>query len=270
LGNKFNLLDSNKKSTDLNDKDKSKSIAIDTLKQFKKLNLNKDIGNYLDDISAQLQLMEEMQIGVFIIDYSTGKCLYFNNYLKQLLGISKIEVIRIDSYAKHLHPDDIIPLFQILTKTAKTLKTLDEQEKSSVSFKVNYRIKTNKGRYSWVMQMNKIILSTELLFPIDLGFIIPIPDNSNFSEVVGYLKSDQNSWVLKYKKKINHDLIKNLSEREIEVLNLASKGHQTKEIASILEISFQTIKIHKRNILKKLDVSSTLEAIKIYEKKRKS
>ncbi len=263
-------MDSNKKSTDLNDKDKSKSIAIDTLKQFKKLNLNKDIGNYLDDISAQLQLMEEMQIGVFIIDYSTGKCLYFNNYLKQLLGISKIEVIRIDSYAKHLHPDDIIPLFQILTKTAKTLKTLDEQEKSSVSFKVNYRIKTNKGRYSWVMQMNKIILSTELLFPIDLGFIIPIPDNSNFSEVVGYLKSDQNSWVLKYKKKINHDLIKNLSEREIEVLNLASKGHQTKEIASILEISFQTIKIHKRNILKKLDVSSTLEAIKIYEKKRKS
>ena len=119
------------------------------------------------------------------------------------------------------------------------------------------------------MQMNKIILSTELLFPIDLGIIIPIPDNSNFSEVVGYLKSNQNSWVLKYKKKINHDLIKNLSEREIEVLNLASKGHKTKEIAVILEISFQTIKIHKRNILKKLDVSSTLEAIKIYEKNRK-
>ena len=260
------MLAPSRKTTDLTDKEKS--IAIDTLKQFKKLNLNKDIGNYFDDIATELQLMEEMQIGVYVIDYTTGKYLYLSKYLKQLLGFSKNDSLEfgIDSFANFVHPDDNTSLFQILTKAAKTLKSLDEQEKSTASFKINYRLKTNKGGYSWVMQMNKIIVNSELLFPIDLGFIVPVPDNSNFSEVIGYLKSDQNSWVLKYKKKINHDLIKELSEREIEVLNLASKGHKTKEIAEMLEISFQTIKIHKRNILKKLDVSSTLEAIKIYEK----
>lgn len=261
------MLAPNKKTK--NSDNNKESIFEGTLKQFKKLNFNRDIGKYLESISTELQLMEEMQIGVYLVDYSSGKYLYLSDYLKDLLGINKDEEIEIgvQSLVNHMHPEDSASLFSILKKVSNTIKLLDEKEKETISFKINYRLKSKEGGFIWVMQMNKIIVSQDLSFPIDFGYIVSVPDNNNFSEVIGYLKSDQNSWVIKHKNKVSHSLIKDLSAREIEVLNLASKGLKSKEIAVMLEISFQTIKIHKKNIIKKLGVSSTLEAIRIYEKK---
>ncbi len=253
---------------------KSKSFDIQndfiesTLKQFAKLNFNKDIGEYLSSIATELQLMEEMQLGVYLLDYKTGKYLYFSDYLKELMGIKKKENTDLDiSYCvKLIHPEDSVCLFQILNKVSKTIKSLDEQEKRTISFKINYRIKTKNNHYSWVMQMNKVIYSATLDFPIYLGYIVSVPDNNSFKQIAGYLKSSSNSWVLKYKPQNKKRVLKNLTEREEEVLKLANKGNNSKEIALMLDISIETIKIHKKNIIKKLGVNSTLNAIRMYEK----
>ena len=41
-----------------------------------------------------------------------------------------------------------------------------------------------------------------------------------------------------------------LSDREIEIIKLVTKGHTTKEIAQILFLSFHTITTHRKNIFK--------------------
>lgn len=115
------------------------------------------------------------------------------------------------------------------------------------------------------MQMNKIIVEPDLFYPIDLGFIIGVPNNNSFDKIVGYLSTDIETWELKHKN--GKIAFNDLSEREMEVLKLASNGHKSKEIALILDISLQTIKIHKRNIIRKLGVATTLDAIREYEKK---
>lgn len=51
-----------------------------------------------------------------------------------------------------------------------------------------------------------------------------------------------------------------LSEREVEVLELVSKGSTNREIAAELFISEKTVKNHVTNILRKLDVSDRTEA----------
>lgn len=53
----------------------------------------------------------------------------------------------------------------------------------------------------------------------------------------------------------------NLTERELEVLQLLSKGHSTKVISDKLDIAFNTVRSHLRNIYSKLHVNCGKEAI---------
>ena len=57
--------------------------------------------------------------------------------------------------------------------------------------------------------------------------------------------------------KINNSL----TTRELEVLELVSKGLKDKEIADQLFVSLSTIKTHTRNIYKKLKVRNRTEAV---------
>lgn len=54
----------------------------------------------------------------------------------------------------------------------------------------------------------------------------------------------------------------NLTEREIEVLNLISKGNTNREIAEKLFISKRTVESHRANIMEKTNAKNTAELIK--------
>lgn len=56
-----------------------------------------------------------------------------------------------------------------------------------------------------------------------------------------------------------------ISRREKQVLHQISKGKRSKEIADILCISVNTVNNHRKNILKKLDVSNMPEALTIQQ-----
>jgi len=54
-----------------------------------------------------------------------------------------------------------------------------------------------------------------------------------------------------------------ISSRELEVLSLMAEGKRNKEIASELSIAEDTVKMHVRNILSKLQVNDRTEAVTI-------
>ncbi|TNE73738.1 response regulator transcription factor [bacterium] len=54
-----------------------------------------------------------------------------------------------------------------------------------------------------------------------------------------------------------------LSQRELEILQLLSEGHNAQTIAEKLFVSFHTVRKHMMNIYTKLEVNSKTEAIKI-------
>ena len=63
--------------------------------------------------------------------------------------------------------------------------------------------------------------------------------------------------------KVENQLVKKLTEREMEVLMIASKGKRNKEIATDLNIDETTVKKHMSNIISKLHVGNRVEAINL-------
>jgi DNA-binding NarL/FixJ family response regulator len=54
-----------------------------------------------------------------------------------------------------------------------------------------------------------------------------------------------------------------LTEREIEVLELVSRGLRNKEIAAVLDLSEMTVQVHVKNILVKFSVNDRMAAVNI-------
>ncbi|WP_149206299.1 response regulator transcription factor [Flavobacterium johnsoniae] len=53
-----------------------------------------------------------------------------------------------------------------------------------------------------------------------------------------------------------------LSKRELEILKLAAKGNNSGQIAGFLNISVYTFRRHRQNIIQKMQVSNTTEALR--------
>ena len=55
-----------------------------------------------------------------------------------------------------------------------------------------------------------------------------------------------------------------LTQREREILEFISAGHQNREIAAQLGISARTVEVHKARIMAKLECDSLAELIRIH------
>jgi DNA-binding NarL/FixJ family response regulator len=62
------------------------------------------------------------------------------------------------------------------------------------------------------------------------------------------------------------DLLKLLSQRELEVLQLIRQGLKTPEIAKKLMITVNTVRTHRQNLLTKLHVKNMVQAIDFIDK----
>jgi DNA-binding CsgD family transcriptional regulator len=165
---------------------------------------------------------------------------------------------------KTIHPDDLVHFLQIVTKTAGLLLKMSFKEKTESKLKVFYRIRSANGSYSWCMQMNQVFHQTNTEKLIDFGTVILMPENQVKHKVVGYLSRGSKTIEINSSAYVAEG-VESLTRREKEVLNFVSKGKSSQDIAVLLQLSIQTVKIHRKNILKKLEVNSSIQAIAMLE-----
>jgi len=67
-------------------------------------------------------------------------------------------------------------------------------------------------------------------------------------------------WQSGQKGSVKRDLVDTLTERERQVLEQVARGKSNKVIAQALDISHNTVKLHVRHIMAKLDLGSRVEA----------
>ncbi len=81
-----------------------------------------------------------------------------------------------------------------------------------------------------------------------------------------YLSEEMQNSVVAENNKVNP--LEKLTDRETCVLNEVAKGQSNKEVARELSISEETVKVHIRNVLRKLDVRSRVAATVIFLESR--
>lgn len=176
--------------------------------------------------------------------------------------------LALDNYKKTINLRDSVSSEESKQNIA-ALEAIYESELKDKEIK-NYQYQVNLQKNQNVLQWTIIIF---LILLVSALFVFYRLRQKNNRLVVMQMRNDIQEYVHKVEKyehnpdKEDEKMIfhKNvsqygLSEREIDVLLLISKGLKNDEIAEKLFVSLSTIKTHTRNIFIKLDVRNRIEA----------
>ena len=164
-----------------------------------------------------------------------------------------------------IHPDDVEPWLSALNELMNfTIKELLVLEREQMSYTWNYRFKNNKGHY-----VNIIQNTTPLEFDKENKPIIGLAHytvlNHNIkmdvcasAKLLNVCKEYETKYFNNFSRKLLTD---GVSNRERDIIRLLVLNNSSKEIADKLFISSNTVDTHRRNILKKLNISSTGELV---------
>jgi len=96
------------------------------------------------------------------------------------------------------------------------------------------------------------------------GYLVKGIDGATLAERVRHVAEGGKSLSPESAEKLAHYISsRKLSERELEVIGLISKGKSNKEIAKLLFVTDNTVKMHVKNILSKLEANDRTQAVVI-------
>ncbi len=192
---------------------------------------------------------------------------FISKNLSACLGIDREELKAkgMRYFWRKMHPEDLEVWLTALDELMNfTLKEIAVEDRSKMSYTWNYRLKNGKDEYVNIVQN-----TTPLEFDNENKPIIGLAHytvlSSNIEMQVwasAKLLNDRNEYETVYFNNFSQKLLSNnISKRERDIVRLLVLNYSSKEIADKLSITSNTVDTHRRNILKKLNISSTGELI---------
>jgi len=173
----------------------------------------------------------------------------FNNGLEVLDFVvnNKVDILLLDLNLPGMNGIEVV----------QELKKRNHQIKIVIISMYNDKMLINKCRKLGVHAFcNKQVSNSELLM---------ILNNLKEGEfLVDNSIKERNKNILTETSLENFEIKIKLTNREIELIELFSKGLSSKEIANQLNVSYFTVDTHKKNIFKKMNINSTVELVKFY------
>ena len=201
----------------------------------------------------------------YLLDFSSRKMDYVHYTLEEILNIPTSEA-SVDRIGSQIHPDDLNHFLSCESFAAKFLFYYLKPEQIT-SYKVSYcyRIRNQKTGQYHLMLHQAIALTTDELNRLGkvLGIhtcIDHITDTNNMlMSFLGVDGAPSYYNLNPYQEEVDFSQYNYspLSHRETEIVRLLAEGFTAQEIAEKLYISFDTIRTHRRNILKKMGCKNT-------------
>lgn len=218
----------------------------------------KDLENYLPSNSTFFSIVNSQTMGFEYVTKNFKTCLGLDPNLLKQKGLKY--------FWARMHPDDLKVWIKAMDHLMEfTLENIDKAKRSSANYTWNYRLKKADGVYVNIVQNTSPLAFDSQGKPvvglahytvmnshvkIDMTASIKILNAQNEYETIYFNNFSQ--------KKLFTDLI---SRREYEVVRFLALNYSSKEISEKLNISSHTVDTHRRNILKKLNISSTGELV---------
>jgi len=210
----------------------------------------------------------------YMLDYTSKKYLYVDETCYNLFGYKASYFMEggLDNYTSKWHPLD----FEILNNKIfpvnfDFIKQVPVAEYPDYIFSYNHRSQNVKGEYVKVLQRNSFIPGQNNDLPagvIGVAFNISHfkADNSithTIEKTVSCNDSIVNELIFKKIYPVYDSCIQQkLSDRELEILKYMADGLNSKQIAGKLNLSINTINNHRKNMLKKMDSTTSSQLLK--------
>lgn len=243
------------------------TLNKELLKQpFNKANdLQDELVRYMQIASMYAQTENSIAV---LSDLQSNKSYIYYGKIIDLLDIkiqdnNKINSIWEDDILNKIHPDDLLGKHMLELQFFHFLKNKPLSERSDYHIISKIRMKDNSGKYISIQhRMFYVAFVNEnpwlALCLYNYSFDKSVPSIHEKGCIVNSATGNvYNADREKY------NVI--LSQREKEVLSLIGRGKMSVEIANLLSISKHTVDRHRQNILEKLRVNNSIEALRIAE-----
>lgn len=177
-------------------------------------------------------------------------------------GKSEIDSAFEDCIFDKLHPDDVIERHALELSFYQYLKNISREDYSNYSTFSRIRMKNEVEKCSYIHHRT-IYLKTFSNGSISLSLCLytPSTDTQLRSGIDGKIVNIKSGEIIDFEQ-YKTNVEKYLSKREIEVLTRVARGNKSKQIAVEMNISIYTVRRHRQNIIEKLKVTNTAEAVK--------
>lgn len=161
------------------------------------------------------------------------------------------------------HPDDVPLWIQALQSLMEfTMNELDSKKRNRMSYTWNYRLKNAQGNYVNIVQNTTPLQFDETNKPV-IGLahytVLDGRVKMDICATAKYLNEKNEYETLFFTNLSNKNLLAAVSNRERDIIRLLLLKNSSKEISEKLHISKHTVDTHRRNILKKFNLTSTGE-----------
>ncbi|MFD3001024.1 LuxR C-terminal-related transcriptional regulator [Pontibacter toksunensis] len=214
-------------------------------------NLASELAALKEKVAFLEKIVHQVPANIYISSLEKG-VVWCNKTNEETLGYSLDEIMEMGGYEylyKIVHPED----HNVPDDSVNHYKHFDGAEFGGI-FRAKHK---DAKEYKWFMGWAKAYKKDKdgnvkelLCVDVDLS-----PQMNTDKQLAEALKEN-----LKLRNKL---LLKSLRKREIEVLTLVCQGYSTKEIATKLFISNNTVSTHRKNIQHKLGTNNVADLVSV-------
>ncbi len=229
--------------------------------------IEKDLDySILEKYRSLLSYLNEIESSSYeIFDLYKKKHIFFSPKFGAMLGFSADDLLVENeiNYDERIHRDDILSMFKVGNYFTRMGFSTKREEMMNYTLVSDFRIRNKKDEYVRVIKHYKVVeIDRHGNAWLVLCIITMSPDQDvthpHRAKLINNTTGEFFYFIDEEELKINKAPISN---REIEILDLISQGYSSKMISDKLFISTNTINTHRQNIIKKLEVSNTAEAV---------
>ncbi|MDE5880594.1 MAG: LuxR C-terminal-related transcriptional regulator [Muribaculaceae bacterium] len=212
-------------------------------------------------------LVEVSKDCAVITDASNDSSFLFPGFTGSILGIPTSEsgYFRLNSsdediIYERLHPEDLVEKRMLEFELFSKIDKLSIQEKLHYKATCTIRIKDKDGQYKWFDNITQILRLSPagkmwlILCRYEISSLQHPLSGIRACIINTFTGKTQELFFTENRKHI-------LTDREKEILLLIKAGNLSKQIADKLGISLNTVNRHRQNILEKLSVNTSAEAV---------
>ncbi|HEY0740806.1 MAG TPA: helix-turn-helix transcriptional regulator [Chryseosolibacter sp.] len=214
---------------------------------MQKLTIQERIEQKIREIASFAEAMPGVIIIHNIKDLSV---VYMSPRGQRILGVDNDELVKMGSeyYTRFFNPDEA-------REHVPTLIQLLQKNNNDESINLFQQVKSESSReWTWYSTAVKIFMWDDEGKPLlTIAVAIPIDPKHHITSKVARLL-EENNFLRK-----NYESFGTLTNREKQILKCMALGHTSNEIAEELHISVSTAETHRKNIKRKLKITSAFD-----------